>query len=452
MASIVVIEDEAVLGRQIARALEQAGHEARHELTGESGLAAALETSPDLVLLDLRLPDRGGLEVLEELRADGEGPLVVLMTAYGSVSDAVEAMRRGAADYLQKPLDLDELRLLVERVLARSQRDRELAYHRGRGRAVPEGVVGRDPAILALFAQAERLRDAGLAPGRRPALLLTGETGTGKGMIARAVHERLGEGPFLELNCTAMPGSLVEAELFGHERGTFTDAKAARVGLFEAAEGGTIFLDEIGDASLELQAKLLKVIEDRRIRRLGSSRDRAVDVHVIAATNRALEDAVAAKEFREDLFHRLSVLAFEVPPLRDRGDDLGLLAEHFCSELGAVYGRRVSLGESAVDALRRYPWPGNVRELRNVIERAILITPGERLEAEAFATLRGTAPESPRDDPFRLPDGGISLDELERELVRQAIERTQGNRTRAAALLGLSRDALRYRLEKFGLV
>ena len=451
MASIVVIEDEAVLGRQIARALERAGHDVRHEANGEAGLEAVREASPDLVLLDLRLPDRDGLELLAELTADGDGPSVVLMTAYGSVRDAVEAMRRGAADYLQKPLDLDELRLLVERVLARSQRDRELAYHRDRARAVPEGIVGRDPSVLALFSQAERLRDAGLPPGKRPALLLTGETGTGKGMIARAVHELLGGGPFLEINCTAMPENLVEAELFGHERGTFTDAKADRVGLFEAAEGGTLFLDEVGHASLELQAKLLKAIEDRRIRRLGSSRDRPVDVHVIAATNRNLGEAVAAKEFREDLFHRLRVLAFEVPPLRDRGDDIVLLARHFCSELGGLYGRTVTLGESAIPELRRYPWPGNVRELRNVIERAILLSPGERLESEAFASLFSASAPTGAAGPFQLPEGGVSLEELERELVRQAVERTQGNRTRAAALLGLSRDALRYRLEKFGL-
>jgi two-component system response regulator AtoC len=452
MASILVIEDEAVLGRQITRALEQAGHEVRHETTGETGLVTARECSPDLVLLDLRLPDRDGIELLGELTAGGGGPSVVLMTAYGSVSDAVEAMRRGAADYLQKPLDLDELRLLVERVIARTRRDRELAYHRGRGRAVPEGIVGQDPALLSLFSQAERLRDANLPPGKRPALLLTGETGTGKGMIARAVHELLGGGPFLEINCTAMPENLVEAELFGHERGTFTDAKADRVGLFEAATGGTLFLDEVGHASLELQAKLLKVIEDKRVRRLGSNRDRAVDVHVIAATNRDLDEAVAAKEFREDLLHRLRVLAFEVPPLRDRGEDLALLAAHFCEELGALYGRSVDLGDSALAELRRYPWPGNVRELRNVLERAVLLSAGESLEAEAFVGLlrAQTMPEA--GDPFRLPEGGISLEELERELVRQAVERTQGNRTRAAALLGLSRDALRYRLEKFGLL
>jgi DNA-binding NtrC family response regulator len=360
-------------------------------------------------------------------------------------------MRRGAADYLQKPLDLDELRLLVERVVARTRRDRELAYLRRRDRALPEGLVGRDPALLAAFDQVQRIRDAGLPPGKRPAILISGETGTGKGMIARALHEVLGGGPFIELNCTAMPEPLVEAELFGHERGSFTDARAERVGLFEAAAGGTLFLDEVGHASLSTQAKLLKAIEEKRVRRLGSSRDRSVDVHVIAATNRDLDAAVAAREFREDLLHRLRVLAVDVPPLRARPDDLALLARHFAAELGQLYGRRLVLPDAALAELSRYPWPGNVRELRNVMERAVLLAPGDALDAALFARLLRPRAEESETDPFRLPEGGVSLESLERDLIRQALERAGGNRTRAAALLGLTRDTLRYRLEKHGI-
>ena len=451
MPTIVVVEDEALLGRQIARALAAAGHDVRTASTGAEGLAAVEEVEPDLVLLDLRLPDKSGLDVLEQLRAfDAELP-VVLMTAYGSVADAVEAMRRGAADYLQKPLDLDELRLLVDRVVARARRDRELAYLRRRDRALPEGLVGQDPALLAAFDQVRRIRDAGLPPGKRPAILIGGETGTGKGMIARALHEVLGGGPFIEVNCTAMPESLVEAELFGHERGSFTDARAERVGLFEAAAGGTLFLDEVGHASLSTQAKLLKAIEEKRVRRLGSSRDRSVDVHVIAATNRDLDAAVAAREFREDLLHRLRVLAVDVPPLRARPDDLALLARHFAAELAQLYGRRLSLPDEALAELGRYPWPGNVRELRNVMERAVLLAPGDALDAALFARLLRPRAAEPEADPFRLPEGGVSLESLERDLIRQALERAGGNRTRAAALLGLTRDTLRYRLEKHGI-
>jgi two-component system response regulator AtoC len=451
MSSIVVVEDEAVLRRQIARALEGAGHEVRVAEQADEGLAAVLEVLPDLVLLDLRLPDRPGLDLLTDIREIDANIPVVLMTGHGSVRDAVEAMRRGAVEYLQKPLELDEVRLLVERVIRQQRLDRELAYHRGRSRAMPAGIVGDDPAMLQIFAQVERLREAELPPGRRPALLLTGETGTGKGMVARAIHELLGGGPFIEINCTAMPASLIEAELFGHERGTFTDAKAARTGLFEAGEGGSLFLDEIGHASLDLQAKLLKVIEDKRVRRLGSSTEREVNVHIIAATNRDLGEAVAKQEFREDLFHRLSVLAFEMPPLRARSADIPALAEYFCGEIGSLYGRKLSFGEDAARELVRYPWPGNIRELRNVIERAILLEPGETLGPQAFSGLLKASGDTVGSDPFSLPDEGVNLAELERDLISQALDRAGGNRTRAAALLGLTRDTLRYRLEKFDL-
>jgi len=446
MPSVLVVEDEPVLRTQIARALEGAGCEVHLAELAEQALALARSAPPDLVLLDLRLPDRSGLDLLSDLRElDADVP-VVLMTAHGSLGDAVEAMRRGAVDYLQKPLDLDELRLLVDRVAAQQRRDRELAYHRDR---VLVGIVGNDPAVLRFFAQVERLRAAALPPGRRPAILLSGETGTGKGIMARAIHELLGGGPFIEVNCTALPGSLVEAELFGHERGTFTDAKAARTGLFEAAEGGTLFLDEIGHAPLELQSKLLKAIEEKRVRRLGSSLERAVNVHVIAATNRDLDAAVAEREFREDLLHRLRVLGFEIPPLRARPGEIPPLARHFCEEIGRLYGRRVLLDPECEPKLVRYPWPGNVRELRNVIERAILLEPGDRLGPKVLADL--LRPPSRSADPFALPEGGVNLAELERELIREALERAGGNRTRAAELLGLTRDTLRYRLEKFDL-
>ncbi len=453
MPSIVVIDDEHVLGRQIARALEGAGHEVQVAETGKDGVTLVHDSDPDLVLVDLRLPDTSGLEVLGELRQGDPSLPVVLMTAYGSVSDAVEAMRRGASDYLQKPLDLGELRLLVERVLDRQREARELAYLRSRDR-VAEGVVGSDASLISLFEQVDRLREAGLPAGRRPAILLTGETGTGKGVLARAIHERLGGGPFIEANCTAMPESLIEAELFGHERGSFTDAKAARTGLFEASEGGTLFLDEVGHATLGLQAKLLKVIEEKRVRRLGSSRERSVNVHAIAATNRDLDAAVAEQSFRGDLLHRLRVLAFTIPPLRERPDDIAPLAKHFCETIGHTYAREVSIAAEGMEQLQRYPWPGNVRELRNVIERALLLESGPQIGGSTLRTLLPTGDGQGGDgvdDTFRLPEEGVDLATLERHLIEQALERTGGNRTRSAALLGLSRDTLRYRLEKYEL-
>lgn len=450
MGSILVIEDEALLGRRIAQALQTDGHEVRLAETGENGLAEFSEGSLDLVLVDLRLPDISGIEILREIRRDDVALPVVLMTAYGTIEDAVSAMRIGASDYVQKPLDLDELRLLVDRLMDRQRLDRELAYHRQREQAPTSGIVGSDMRLAAVFSQIENLRDAGLTPGQRPAILLTGETGTGKGLVARGFHEILGGDPFIEINCTAMPAELVEAELFGHERGSFTDAKSAKPGLFETASGGSIFLDEIGHAALALQAKLLKVIEDKRVRRIGSSHDREVDVHVIAATNRELSTAVQAGEFRADLLHRLSVLSFELPPLRTRGDDLRQLAEHFCQKIGKTYGRDVSISAAAQAELAAYSWPGNVRELRNVIERALLVHAATEIGEGVFAALLSASDHGEAGN-FQLPEAGLDLAELERDLIRQALERTGGNRSQAATLLGLSRDTLRYRLEKYGL-
>ncbi len=449
LASILVVEDEPLIARQVARSLEAQGHRVQVAATAAQGLAAARHEAPDLVLLDLRLPDRSGLEVLDELRELSPEIAVVIMTAHATVKTAVDAVRRGARDYLPKPLDLEEVSLLVQRLIAQQRRDRELSYLRDRDRTLPRGLLGEDPRLLALFDHARRLAEANLPPRERPAILLTGETGTGKGVVARAIHEIIGGGPYLELNCAAMPATLVEAELFGHERGSFTDAKTSRVGLFEAADGGTLFLDEVGDLELGLQSRFLKVIEDKRVRRIGSTQDREVNVHVIAATHRSLPDAVRENRFRADLLHRLQVLSFEIPPLRDRPRDLRLLARHFAEELGSKYhGRPAVLAPDAEKLLSEYGWPGNVRELRNVMERAMLLHGESLLEAGVFRALLGSSGER-EGSLVRLPEQGISLASVERDLITQALERTGGNRTRAAALLGLSRDTLRYRLEKW---
>ena len=449
MATVLIIEDELLLRESLVEVLEDCGHDVSLAESGAAARARLEESGPDLVLLDLRLPDASGLDLLSEIVEREPAARVVLMTAYGNVGDAVEAMRRGACDYLQKPLDLDELRLLVDRVLSSQRRERELDYHRQR--TAPGGVVGSDPRLLRIFDEVQRLAEAGLRPGERPAILLTGETGTGKGLIARAIHEMLGGGPFIEVNCSAMPAPLIESELFGHERGTFTDARNARTGLFEAAENGMIFLDEIGSLEFALQAKFLKAIDEKRIRRLGSNRDRPVDVHVIAATNHDLPAAVREGSFREDLLHRLRVLAFEVPPLRERADDIPQLAERFCDEFGRRYGgRKRALSPEAQALFVRYPWPGNVRELRSVIERAVLVERADTLEASAFAGLAGELVQA-GSGLVTLPPQGVDLAEVEQDFIRQALERADGNRTRAAELLGLTRDTLRYRIEKFGL-
>jgi DNA-binding NtrC family response regulator len=450
MASIIVVEDEALLARQVARALTAADHLVRIADTITIAIDLLDQAPPDLLLLDLRLPDGSGLDLLPKVREVDESIQVILMTAYGSVSDAVEAMRKGAADYIQKPLDMDELLLLIERTLSRRSRERELAYHRGRSHASRQNIIGEDSRLKDIFRQVERLSVAGLSPSLRPTILISGETGTGKGMLARAIHEMLGGGPFIAANCTAMPESLIEAELFGHEKGSFTDAKVARSGLFDAAEGGTIFLDEIGHASAALQAKFLKVLEEKKVRRLGSTRDRDVDVHVIAATNRDLDEAVDSGAFRRDLLHRLRVLTFEAPPLRERPMDLVPLAKHFCAEVAALYQRNVELSEAAIGKLGDYEWPGNVRELRNVIERSVLVSNESLISGETITRLLNLNPVARGGvGRFMLPEGGVDLADVERDLITQALEAAEGNQTRAGRLLGLTRDTLRYRLDKF---
>jgi DNA-binding NtrC family response regulator len=384
-----------------------------------------------------------------------------MMTAYGSVSDAVTAMQRGASDYVQKPLDLDEIRLKVERAMVRVRDEREVSYYRRRETAAAT-LLGESPALSRVRALVERVARATGGPGTQPpTVLLLGETGTGKGHVARLIHASGGRagGPFIDVNCTALPDTLIEAELFGHEKGAFTDAKTARAGLFETAHGGTIFLDEIGHVSPALQAKFLRVIEARMVRRVGSPVERAVDVHVIAATNRDLEAAARLGEFREDLFQRLRVAEIRVPPLRERERDVLLLANAFLEDVCRRYGtspRR--LAADAEQALLDYGWPGNVRELANTLERAVLFADGEVLGAADLALLGEPAQTGAvRGGPngqieIEFPPNGISLEAVERALLARAVAAANDNQSAAARLLGISRDTLRYRLEKYGLL
>ncbi len=460
MPSLLIAEDEAVLARNLVKAFSSRGFEVRHA----GGVAEALrlggESPPDVALVDLRLPDGSGLDILSGLLAlDPELP-VILMTAYGSVADAVAAMQQGARDYVQKPLDLDEIRLKVERALRGTRQGREISYHRERLSAAGE-VLGESAAVGRLRNLIERLARATGGPGQAaPTVLLLGETGSGKGHVARALHSLAGrrDGPFIEVNCTALPEHLVEDELFGHERGAFTDARTARAGLFETADGGTIFLDEIGHVPPTLQSKFLKVIEEKTVRRLGASATRRVDVQVIAATSRDLEAAVRLGEFREDLWQRLSVAVVRVPPLRERDDDMVLLGRSFLASAVRRYGAAArTLSPAAEAALRAYPWPGNVRELANVMERVVLFSDADPVEpgdlglpgAPAGAGRVAVGPSGEVQVDF--PDEGISLERVEQLLLETALAKAGGNQSRAARLLGISRDTLRYRMEKYGL-
>jgi DNA-binding NtrC family response regulator len=460
MPTLLIVDDEEVLARNLAKAFASRGFDPVHAASLAVARARVAEVRPDVVLLDLRLPDGSGLDLLDELLGSDPDLPVLMMTGHASVPEAVRAMKRGARDYVQKPLDLDEIRLKVAGALSAARERREISYHRERA-ATAQAILGESDVTGRLRALVERIARATAPPGgAAPTVLLLGETGSGKGHLARTLHASGGRsaGPFIEINCTALPENLVEAELFGHEKGAFTDAKAARAGLFEAADGGTIFLDEIGHTSPALQAKFLKVLEDRLVRRIGATAARKVDVQVIAATNRDLDAAVRLGEFRADLYQRLSVATLRVPPLREREGDAVRLAAHFLDETARRYGlapRRLSPGAEAVVA--RYPWPGNVREVANAMERVVLFTDSDPVEAadlqlghlptEAGGIAAGEGGELRID----FPEGGLSLEKVERRLIELALERSGGNQSAAARLLGISRDTLRYRLEKFGL-
>jgi two-component system response regulator AtoC len=455
----MVIDDEAGLASAIETFLRRQGVDARSFGTAESGLAALGEFAPDVALIDLHLPGIGGLDALAVIQRERPETVVIVMTAYTSVEGAVAAMKQGAFDYVAKPLDLDELWLTIQRAWDAERTRGELAYLRQRaGHTAPvASLLGTHPAMeeirqrILQVAAADRLGDAG------PTVLVTGETGTGKELAARAIHAagpRAG-GPFIEINCAAIPATLLEGELLGFERGAYTDARTSKPGLFEAADGGTLLLDEIGLLDVALQAKLLKVIEDRAVRRLGALASRRVDVRIVAATNRDLEPALREGTFRADLLYRLRVLTVDMPPLRGRADDIWLLAQHTLERVRERYG----LGEtrwapSARDALVSYPWPGNVRELIHVVERAALLYPGQALGAEILGldVTRGAPVAVTRDGvAVDFSRGPIELEAVERRLIEQALRYTGWHRARAAELLGLSRETLRYRIEKFRL-
>jgi len=462
VAQVLIIEDEAMLARNLAQSLKLAGHTVQSVGSGEDGLALADTTAPDLILLDLRLPGIDGLDVLRELRQRGCAASVVVMTAYGSVDSAVEAMKAGASDYLTKPLDLHEVELVVEQVLAHRRVAANLEYFRRREEqsADLDAIIGDSPAIQSVKQFIRRIVSTpALASELAPPILLTGETGTGKDLVARAIHYAgpRRAAPFVHINCTALPEQLVEAELFGHVKGAFTDARGDKRGLIEVADGGTLYLDEIGHMAPSLQAKLLGVIEQRIIRPVGGTIERKIDIHIIAATNRDLQEAIHAELFRDDLYHRLRVLAIDLPPLRVRGGDIDQLADHFVRLYAGRFGLSVAgIGEDARALLRRHDWPGNVRELSHAIESAVLIADGPQIRCEHLniqppgvgAKLRV---EMPGDQVMKIDfaTGSLRLEDIEYQVIRAALEFSKHNVSRAARILGISRDAIRYRIEKY---
>ena len=457
MPTILIVDDEEIHARALGRFLAGRGHVCEVATTAAAAHEALRTVRPHLVLLDLRLGDTDGLDVLRELKAVDPALPVIMMIAYGSVETAVRAMKAGALDYLQKPMDLEELELVVTRALgeARAREQLEFLHRRELGGADELALRGQSAPMRAVREFIDRAaRFEGLAASDHPTVLLLGETGTGKDLVARIIHARstLSREAFIALDCTALPRNLIEAELFGYERGAFTDAKAAKRGLFEVAAGGTIFLDEIGELDLEAQGKLLRAIEEKKIRRVGGLGDCRIDVRIIAATNRDLGRRANEGRFRLDLLYRLKVLTLALPPLRERGGDVQLLAGHFMALYARKYDRRPKRLTSAAEAaLASCEWIGNVRELAHVIERAMLLVEGDTIDAWHLGLESHLPAETPEPDHAAAGEPG-TLDAVERQLMRQALEANGWNVSLAARRLGVSREVLRYRMRKHGLL
>jgi DNA-binding NtrC family response regulator len=460
MPALLLVDDEAVLARHLVTLLTHEGYEVHHAGTLAEAHRIVGATPVDAALLDLRLPDGSGLDLLSTLLNADPGLPVIMMTAYGSVADAVQAIKTGAADYVQKPFEPDEICVKLEHALRAARQRREISYYRERGAATGT-ILGESATAERLRQLVDRVARSTTGPGSpAPTVLLLGETGSGKGHVARALHTAGGRraGPFIEVNCTALPETLVEAELFGYEKGAFTDAKTARAGLLETAEGGTLFLDEIGHISPALQSKFLKVIEEKIVRRIGANASRKVDVQIVAATNRDLEAAVRLGEFREDLFQRLRVAVIRIPPLREREGDAVLLARGFLAESCRRYAVPPrQLSRAAEAAIAQHAWPGNVRELANTMERIALFSDNDPVPAEdlglstAPLSIGRVTPAPSGEVEIEFPKHGLSLEAVERALIMRALQEAAGNQSAAARLLGISRDTLRYRLEKYDL-
>ena len=449
MGSILLVDDEEKILKTLGRALRDDKHEVVTAANRKDAQRLLAERSFDLMIIDFLMPDGTGLDVIRELAGstpDSERPAVVMMTAHGSIESAVEAMKLGARDYLQKPFEVDELLVLARRALedqrARtglryliSERDAEFNHY---------GIIGKSRPILDVIARAELVAES------KSTVLVTGETGTGKELVARAIHARSAQKtmPLIKVNCAAIPETLLESELFGHVRGAFTGATFTKKGRFALAEGGTIFLDEIGTISLAVQAKLLRVLQDREFEPLGAERTQKVDVRVIAATNRDLRQLVAEGKFLEDLFYRLNVIPIEMPPLRERREDIPLLVEHFVRRFAERTGKAIDgVDDKAMTELTRYEWPGNVRELENTIERAVVLTTERLLTSRTVWLMSATAtPATAAVPSLKLHQ---NLEWAERETMRRALEQARGVKKDAAELMGISQRALSHYLAKY---
>jgi len=457
---VFLLDDDELIVSMLARALRKAGYEVKPETETAGVMEKIRAFSPDVIMLDIRMPDRDGMDVLREIaerRIDAE---VVMLTADDTAESAVQAMKLGAADYLTKPFNTDEVKIVLEKVIEKEKLEQEVHFLRkAYSQFVEKDLVGDSAAMRHLLGQAEKIARAHVSN-----VLITGESGTGKELVARYIHNLMfeedngGQAPFITVNCAAMPESLLESELFGHEKGSFTDAKSDKKGLFELAAGGSILLDEIGEMHPGLQSKLLRVLEDRTVRRIGGKGEVPIEVTVIATTNKNLAEAVREGAFRKDLFFRLSAFYLHIVPLRERKEDVPLLARHFLQQYAGRYNNRTieSFSPEAEKTLMESEWPGNVRELKNLVERIVVlentaVIGPEHIPAWISGHSMSECPTAQTGNGFALPEAGIDLEELEKNLIRQALEKADYNKTLAARLLNMSYDSFRYQVKKFEL-
>ncbi len=452
-AKILVIDDEKLVRWSLEQNLSSKGYTVITADKGLDGLELYKEEAPDITLLDIHLPDVSGITVLEGIKEINSQALVVMITAFGDIQTAVKTIKLGAYDFVEKPFNLEKLQILVGKALETASLRKEVSQFRDglTSKYGFDSIIGESPEIKKTFELISKI-----AKSDTTTIFINGESGTGKDLVAKVIHyqsSRAGK-PFMEINCTALPDTLVESELFGYEKGAFTDAKTTKKGLFEMADEGTVFLDEIGDMQPATQAKLLKVIENKSFKRIGGTKDIVVDVRIIAATNKNMQAEVRNGNFREDLYYRLRVIPITLPPLRDRDDDVFLLSKFFIDSFNTEFNKNVKgISKMTMKSFKDYPWHGNVRELKNVIERAMILESEDMILPEHLPlelSNKEVQIHNVQGIDIRIPPGGISIESVEKELIRQALDTASGNQTRAAKLLSLSRDTLRYRMQKFG--
>ena len=455
MAYISIVDDDRTIRELLIEYFETQGHEVSTFASAEEAQANILEEQPDILLLDVRLPGKDGLTFLTEMRGKLDQSGIIMMTGHADYHTAVQAIKSGARDFISKPFSLSDLQKIISKTLLDNKKNEKLNYLEAANKQRVSDMVGTSDSMQHVFKFIDKV-----APASRTSVLIEGETGTGKGMVARAIHyssPRNGA-PFIEVNCSAFQSTLLESELFGHESGAFTGAKTRKKGLLELAHEGTFFLDEIGDMSLDLQSKLLKVLEEQTFRRVGGTREIHIDTRLISATSKDLTKALETGQFRTDLYYRLHVASITLPPLRERKEDILILADHYLMIFALEFKKPIQgISAEAKDALSRHSWVGNVRELRNVIERAVLFETGDILSLENIgfpATQVAHKSTSTQDvmeiDAIRIPSEGVCFEDIEKAFILKAMERSRGNKSKAAKLLGFSRETMKYRLKKYG--